>query len=147
MKLLLLNTIKAQLDEKIQVALQAMKAAQESANAETKSSAGDKYETGRAMGQIERDMHAQQYEKLKREKDLVERIDPNMVFERVGIGALVKTTAGLFFIANSVGNVKVEAQNYMVISAQSPIGALLMGKKATATFIFQQKQQTIEEIF
>ena len=53
MKLLLLNTIKAQLDEKIQVALQAMKAAQESANAETKSSAGDKYETGRAMGQIE----------------------------------------------------------------------------------------------
>lgn len=147
MKLLLLNTIKAQLDEKIQVALQAMKAAQESANAETKSSAGDKYETGRAMGQIERDMHAQQYEKLKREKDLVERIDPNMVFERVGIGALVKTTAGQFFIANSVGNVKVENQNYMVISAQSPIGALLVGKKADSTFTFQQKQQTIEEIF
>ena len=34
--------------------------AQESANAEEKSSAGDKYETGRAMMQIERDKAAQQ---------------------------------------------------------------------------------------
>lgn len=146
MKILLLNIIKTQLDTKMQVAYQAMKAAQESANSETKSSAGDKYETGRAMGQIERDMHAHQYEKLRRERELVERIDPKAVFERVGIGALIKTTAGFFFIANSMGIVKIENQNLMVVSAQSPIGILLMGKKAKETFVFQQKNHIIEKI-
>ena len=147
MKSLLLDTIKTLLNDKMQVANLAMKAAQESANSETKSSAGDKYETGRAMGQIERDMHAQQYEKLRRERDLIDRIDPNMVFERVGVGALIKTSAGLFFIANSMGKIIIEAQDFMVISAQSPIGAILMSKKANDTFIFQQNAHLIEQVF
>ena len=34
--------------------------AQEAANNEEKSSAGDKYETSRAMNQLERDMHSRQ---------------------------------------------------------------------------------------
>jgi hypothetical protein len=37
-----------------------MESAQQSANSEEKSSAGDKYETSRAMGHLEKDMHARQ---------------------------------------------------------------------------------------
>jgi len=43
----------AYIDERIQVANQAIQFAQDSANDETKSTAGDKYETGRAMAQLE----------------------------------------------------------------------------------------------
>ena len=55
------------LTEKIRVAETAMQAAQASANEETKSSAGDKYETGRAMAQNDRDMYARQFLQLKQE--------------------------------------------------------------------------------
>ena len=43
------------LAERIAAATTAMQAAQESANSDTKSSAGDKYETGREMATAERD--------------------------------------------------------------------------------------------
>ena len=46
----------------------AMQDSQESANNQEKSSAGDKYETSRAMGQIDRDMYA--YQLLETEKDM-----------------------------------------------------------------------------
>src|SRR6478609_11532726 len=56
---------------RIDTSKQAMADAQESANAEEKSSAGDKYETGRAMMQIERDKAAQQlHEAIKRQQGL-----------------------------------------------------------------------------
>nr|GFD49124.1 hypothetical protein [Tanacetum cinerariifolium] len=53
-----------------------MAAAQESSNSETKSSAGDKYETGREMANQERDRHAAQlYEAQKLLADL-QKINP-----------------------------------------------------------------------
>ncbi len=51
-------------DQRITNSKQAMDDAQAAANEEGKSSAGDKYETGRAMAQIERDKAAQQLCKL-----------------------------------------------------------------------------------
>lgn len=44
--------------QRIATANEAMTRAQEAANSEEKSSAGDKYETGRAMGHLQKDMHA-----------------------------------------------------------------------------------------
>src|ERR1700736_1647953 len=46
--------------ERMAAAKEAMEQAQEAANSEEKSSAGDKYETGRAMGHLQKDMHARQ---------------------------------------------------------------------------------------
>ena len=54
----LYDLCQAVVQQRIDTARHAMTAAQESANEEGKSSAGDKYETGRAMAQIERDRHA-----------------------------------------------------------------------------------------
>ena len=56
-------------EEKINICTEAMRNAQDAANEEDKSSAGDKYETGRAMMQIERDNAAVQLdEALKLKK-------------------------------------------------------------------------------
>src|ERR1041385_4204908 len=59
---------------RISVAEHAMKQAQESANSDEKSSAGDKHETGRAMGQIDREMNERQLKEAKRELEIIHAI-------------------------------------------------------------------------
>ena len=68
---------------------QAMEAAKNSANEEGKSSAGDKYETARAMGQLDREMNGRMYEQAHQERLLLDKIDPQTVFSKVAFGALV----------------------------------------------------------
>lgn len=146
MKTQLLEYLKNHLDARMQAALEAMQSAQSSANEETKSSAGDKYETARAMAQIERDRHAQLYDQLRQERAVLERIDAEFNFQRIGLGALVKTSAGYFFISVSVGLVEIEDTKVIAVSPQSPLGASLMGKQRGDSFLFQQKKCIIEEV-
>lgn len=142
----IINHLKTLLDARMKVAWDAMQAAQASANEEGKSSAGDKYETSRAMGQIERDMHARQFENIRQERNILERISPNSTFVQAGLGALVTTTLGEFFISVSLGIVELEGQKIMAISQQSPIGVLLMGKKVGQSFHFQNKEVLIKAL-
>lgn len=146
MKQQLLTLLKTQFDTRVQAAQEAMQNAQDSANEETKSSAGDKYETGRAMAQIERDRHAQLFDQLRQERAVLDRIDPDFVFQRVGLGALVTTSVGVFFVSVSAGMVVVEGQKVIAMSPQSPLGASLMGKQAGDSFLFQQKKGIIEAL-
>ncbi|MEA5427090.1 transcription elongation factor [Arcicella lustrica] len=147
MKQKIVDYINNFLDQRIQTSYDAMQAAQASANEESKSSAGDKYETSRAMGQLDRDMHGLMHEQAKREKAIVERIDMNLTFKKGAVGAFLKTSTGNYFLAVSVGICKIDGENIMIISPQSPIGALLMGKGKDDTFNFRGKEAKIEEIF
>jgi transcription elongation GreA/GreB family factor len=146
LKVQLLEHLKNHLDARMQAALGAMQSAQSSANEETKSSAGDKYETARAMAQIERDRHAQLYDQIRQERAVLDRIDPEFNFQRVGLGTLVKTSAGYFFISVSVGLVEIDGIKVIAVSPQSPLGASLMGKQQGDSFPFQQNKCVIEEI-
>ena len=138
--------IKNTVADGMEAAWGAMQAAQASANEESKSSAGDKYETARAMGQLDRDMYARQYEQARQERVLIERIDPLHTPQHVSLGALVHTSMGIFFIAVSLGSIKVAGEAVMVVSAQSPIGALLMGKVVGDSFDFRGKKHQIQQI-
>jgi hypothetical protein len=113
-------------DNRIETAQKAMNAAQEAANEESKSSAGDKYETTRAMMQIERDRHAAQLaEALKLRQELAE-ISLLQQTEMVQAGSLVYTNQGVFFIAVSAGKIMLEGVTYFAVSPVSPIGSLLL---------------------
>ncbi len=129
--------------------MKAMESAQESANAEGKSSAGDKYETSRSMSQLDRNMHARQYEQARQENTVLERLEATPEpgsYERVAMGSLVKTTAGYFFIAVSAGAIKIDDQTIMVVSAASPVGKSILGKQVGDTVQFKGKNWRIEEI-
>ncbi len=143
MKPAILAYIKNHLDQRLQASWDAMQAAQESANNESKSSAGDKYETARAMGQLDRDMHARMHEQARQERLIVERIDENFSLTKGAWGALVNTSMGSFFIAVSIGQAQIEGKSMMIISPQSPIGELLMGKEASDKFNFRGKEVVI----
>jgi hypothetical protein len=95
------------------------------------------------MGQIERDMHARQYENIRQERAILDRINPSLNFVQVGLGALVDCSLGLFFVSVSVGIMMIEDQKVMALSPQSPIGVLLMGKRAGQVFRFQNKDVLI----
>ncbi|UXX80532.1 3-oxoacyl-ACP synthase [Reichenbachiella carrageenanivorans] len=132
--------------DKIAIAKQGMEEAQASANNETKSSAGDKYETGRAMSQRERDLHARQLAELINMKKTFSTIDPKKRCAKVELGAYVETATAKFFVSASLGAVKVGKETIMAISAISPIAQAMLGKQAGDTFIWMKKETEILSI-
>ena len=145
--------VKSLLDERMKVAWDAMEAAQESANDQGKSSMGDKYETSRSMGQLDRNMHARQYEQARQERLILEKIGEGDApvrsaadrspAGRSSVGSLLETTAGWFFIAVSLGAIKIENETVIAVSSSSPVGASLLGKEPGTFFEFMKKQHRI----
>ena len=142
-KAALVEYMKKLLDERMQVAWQAMEAAQDSANDQSKSSAGDKYETARSMGQLDRNMHARQYEQVRQERVILERIGEGGPVKRGAVGALLETTAGWFFISVSLGVIKFETETVVAVSSSSPVGLSFLGKEAGGKFQFLNKPHSI----
>jgi transcription elongation GreA/GreB family factor len=140
------DALKTHLDERMHTAHGAMQAAQASANEEGKSSAGDKYETARAMGQLDRDLHARQYETARQERQLLDRLADTPPAGRVVPGSLVRSSAGWFALAVSAGKLVVDGQNVIAVSAQSPVGAALLGKRVGEGFSFAKKSAEVFEI-
>ncbi len=120
--------------------------AQNAANNETKSSAGDKHETGRAMAQLETEKLSKQLaEALKLEQTLTQ-INPESNHLQVGLGSLVTTNNGKFYISISLGKLELNSETYFVISPVSPIGKLLNGLKQNESFSFNGRSYLINEI-
>jgi transcription elongation GreA/GreB family factor len=115
------------IDRRMNTFQSAALSAEESKNNETKSSAGDKYETARAMMQIEQEKNEMQWKQAKQLKQILGQIDILVVHEQVSLGSLVTTSQGVYFIAIGVGKVKLDDEIYYCISTDSPIGALLIG--------------------
>jgi transcription elongation GreA/GreB family factor len=115
-------------DERIQSIQQVLKSIENARNNETKSSAGDKYETGRSMMQIEEDNNRTQLHNALQVKNTLTGINPNRITERVEAGSLVATTQGNYYLSIGMGAVNLKNQSYFCISVQSPIGRQLIGK-------------------
>jgi len=129
--------------QRIQTIQQAMDEAQASANEETKSSAGDKYETGRAMMQLELEKNAAQLAEANKLQVTLNHLDPLKVSNIVQVGSLVTTTIGLFYIGISAGPLKLDDKIIFAVSAASPVGMKLIGLKQGDTFQQQGKLCTI----
>ncbi len=142
----LLNTVKLRISELAAEAKAAMDAAQEAANSEGKSSMGDKYETGRAMAQLDRDMYAGRYHQIMQDLGLLERIEKTAASGQVQPGSLVETSFGKILIAVSLGAIETGTGTVLVVSVQSPLGKSLLGKAAGDSFVFRGKEHTVEWI-
>ena len=123
-----------------------IKEAQNAANNETKSSAGDKHETGRAMAQLETEKLTKQLAEALKLEQVLSQINPDTKHQQVGLGSLVTTNNGQFFIAASIGKVVLDNITYFAISSVSPIGKLLVGLKKEDTFSFNGKSYIILNI-
>jgi transcription elongation GreA/GreB family factor len=146
-KILLFKACSQIVEQKINTFKNALTEAQEAANNETKSSAGDKHETGRAMAQLETEKLTAQFTEASKLAQTLNQIDISLIHDTVRLGSLIKTNHGNFFIAVSLGKVNVGNADYFVISTISPIGKQLLGLKQNNAFTFNDRGYVIEEIF
>lgn len=142
----LFNEIKEQLDTKITSLQAEITSAKESRDADTKSSAGDKYETGREMMQAEIDKNQAQLSKTQLLKNELLRLDPNKKQHIAEYGSLVTTTQGIFYIALGIGKTTVGNESYFVISLASPIGQILRNKRVGQKAVFNNKPLKVTKI-
>ncbi len=120
--------------------------AQDAANNETKSSAGDKFETGRAIMQQEIELNLERLSELNKMKQTLERIIPDQKGSMAQAGSVVCTNNGSYYIAIGAGQLRVDGKLFYAISVASPIGAKLAGQKAGASFTWNGKQYIIDSV-
>lgn len=129
-------------EKRIAAARTAMQAAQESSSSETKSSAGDKYETGREMANAERDRNAAHMQQAQQLQAQLLRINPDAPCDTVRPGALVHTSMGWFYLGISAGKLVVEGQEqeYFAVSAVAPVALALKGLRTGEEALFNGKK-------
>ncbi len=131
---------------KIKDAEFAIASARSSRDSDTKSSAGDKYETGRAMVQQEIDNNELQLSKALQQQLELHRLNTTKVYDKVEPGSLVITNHENYFISIALGKINISNNNYYAISLLSPIGMLLKHKCAGDKIDFLGRQLVIKDI-
>ena len=117
------------LNEKISELRSQLESVQSSVLEETKSSAGDKYETGRAMAQNEVFKLETQLAEWQASHHHFLNTNFTDTVEIITDGNLIETDFGWFLISVSVGNLTESSFQVKTISQNAPIGKLLKGKR------------------
>ena len=115
---------------------------QEALASETKSSAGDKHETGRAMIQLEIEKAGQQLASVKEMQEILSKINLSKVSNKVGLGSVVVTNKVTYFLAISLGMVTIDKTDFTIISLKSPLGRDLFGKSVGEEILFNKSKIT-----
>ncbi len=141
----IIEVIKSKISEKIRN-FENLITETRASNNDTKSSMGDKYETGREMLQQEINNLQRQLNEVLHQQTLIQRLSAEPS-EKVQNGALVKTNKGIFYISASVGEIVSENTKIMTISEEAPLAKAMMGLKEGQTFSINNINQTIENIW
>ena len=145
-KLELFNQCKQYVAQRLERIQHTISDIQESLTSETKSTAGDKHETGRAMLQLEREKAGKQLAEVQKLQEILAKIDIAISSQPVHLGSLVTTSKGSYFISISAGQLLVNDTPYFAIAANSPIGRLLLGKVPEDCFVFNTEEITIQSV-
>ncbi len=133
-------------DQRLQRIKDIIATIQESLSSETKSSAGDKHETGRAMLQLEREKAGKQLAEVQKLKEILAKIEISTSSGVIRLGSIVYTSRGIYFLSISVGKIDFSDTSYFAIATDTPIGKLLLGKKVGDRFSFQNKEYSIDKL-
>ena len=140
----ILQILKDKISEKIKI-FENLIAENRASSNDTKSSMGDKYETGREMLQQEINNIQRQLNETLNQQNFLKKLNTETC-TKVQNGALVKTDKGFFYISVSAGEIVFAGKKIMTISSESPLAKAMFGKKIAETFIINNVNQVIEEI-
>ena len=146
LKGLVYHKILEELDRKFEVIRGAIASAKDSRNNDTKSSAGDKFETGREMMQIEIEKNEVLLNHTAKQRKDLARIDVSEEFNKVAFGSLVMTDKGTYLISIGIGKIQIEDQICYAISLASPIGGLLKDRLVGDEVSFQGRTFVVSAI-
>lgn len=118
------------LNKKLNTFYNQKKELKQALNSESKSSAGDKHEIGRAMIHLEMEKLGNLItEAEKNFKKLQSIKNHNNNTEVIGLGSAVLTDKANYYISIAADIYKINTKMFYCISPKSPIGKLLIGKK------------------
>lgn len=137
---------KSILTEKLAALQTSLAQYQEAANNETKSSMGDKYETGRAMLMLEKEKLAGQMSVINSQLAHLSHIAPHAVHQEVKEGALIETNQGVYYASVSIGKLDLEGRSIFCLSMAAPMAKALSGKKEGDRVSFNGREVTIIQV-
>ncbi len=143
----LYNFCNAFITERINRIEKGITALQESLRSETKSSAGDKHETGRAMVQLEREKLGTQLAEAEKQKQLLLKVPLHKNTNSIGLGSWVHTSKGNYFLAISAGETHISGTSTYCISLATPIGKMLLGSTKGDTVVINGRNIQVLEVF
>ncbi|PTN07584.1 3-oxoacyl-ACP synthase [Mangrovibacterium marinum] len=147
MKARLIAHLDALLDQRVAALEQSIQSAKESRDSDTKSSAGDKYETGREMIQQEVDKFEGQLAHTRQLKVDLGKINPEKRNRQAEFGSLLICNPGNYFLSIAVGKVEIDSDNFICLSLASPLGKAFYGKTVGDELLFNGKKIVVEEIY
>jgi hypothetical protein len=135
------------IEQRIAAAQTLINNAQEAANNEEKSSAGDKYETARAMNQLETEMHSKQLAQQVKELALLHDIKTDVIYSEATTGACIECAEMIFFIAAGLGKQIIDGRVIFFLSPHAPLAKIIQRKKTGDQFVFNGAETKIESVY
>lgn len=146
-KKIVLNQLISTIDEKMQQANLQAKDLADSLQNESKSTAGDKHDTGRAMIHLEQEKLQHQFQELRNQMQQIKTIshleNSNHIVE---YGSFIKAGDFYFLLGVGIGKQIVNGILVYCIGMETPIGKILNGRKKGDQFTFTNQDLIIEEI-
>lgn len=125
-----LDAVASQLKERIQASLDELQALQAGNADNSKSTAGDKHDTERAMVHMEMENLSKRLDHERRLLHELEQLTKQPTSaEKVSSGSIITTDRGVFLIGAAFGRMQVKGQFITGISIQSPLGKQCINKK------------------
>jgi len=118
----------------------------EAGESETKSSAGDKYETGREMIKQEREKYQQVLLDYEKQMEIVKNFKSDKVFDKAAPGSLVITDKMIFYISVAYGKLRAGDKEVFAISPSAPVAQLLLEKSIGDSYTLNGQSVSIKSI-
>lgn len=112
---------------------------------DSKSSAGDKFETSREMAQQELGKLSTQLAEQQRLKKLLENQSPE-TSSCIKVGSLVQTNLGTFLVGIPIGKITFGDTSIIGIGVGAPLGQLLLNKSENDRISFNNQNFLVEKI-
>ena len=103
---------------------------------DSKSSAGDKHETSIAMVQLEQEKLTNQLNEFLKQQRILLSINPTSRHQLIQLGSLVETKQAWYYFSIGIGLISIEKTAIFAINPDSPLGRLLLKKKAGESVTF-----------
>lgn len=112
----------------------------------TKSSAGDKHETSRAMAQLEQEKLGKQLQEQQSTLASIRQIETTKTFDSIQFGSLFQLPQGWFFLSAGIGKIDFEGVSIFCLTAGSPLGQQVLNKKVGNSVVLAGKEVEILDV-
>ncbi|MCO5260806.1 MAG: GreA/GreB family elongation factor [Crocinitomicaceae bacterium] len=114
---------------------------------DTKSTAGDKHETGRAMLHLEMEKLSTQLQEYQQQLQTINGyLSQTTQPLKIANGSLIELSSGWFFLGLPIGKVTFNNTPVFCLSQQAPLGQELMGKEVGESVLLQTRKINIISI-